>query len=136
MSNLAGLQSAIFTRLSGNWTSTPVHWPGTHFEPRNAAYIQPRVHSSQITQAELGPDGENEIIGFLSVNVIAPIGVSNATAWGYVDTLRGLFPRGLTLTNSTKQIQFEAPDVAPSIEEQDWLIIPITCRFRQFESRT
>lgn len=123
--------TAIIARLTTGWgTTTQIAFQGTKFTPNpKLAWIQPVVDFQLAEPASMGLAGLNRVVGDLHVNVFTPVGNGVDEAMGYVDQLRGLFPRGFLLPTATRTVTFEAPFPAPAIEQEDWHQIPVVCPF-------
>ena len=133
---IADIQSAIMARLSANWTTTNVSWPGASFNPLNKEYIQPRIIWTDTKQSTLGENGLNMVKAILHINVFVPIGIGAARAYVIVDLIRALFPRGqrLAVGSSSYKIVFGTSGPVGSIEDEIWYQVPVECGFWNLES--
>lgn len=123
---------AIEGRLAAQWATTPIAWPGVHFDPGTSAYVRPTVRMAEATDWTMGPSGLNVVPGILFLDIFTPQGTGYGVIRGYADTLRDIFDRA-----EAGIVRFRAASGPDSIDTEDtgWIGLQVTVPF-SFEETT
>lgn len=109
----------------------PVAYPGVPFKPNDQPYIEVSFHPN-IHQAG-GISFRNPINhrGFVQANVYWPSGSGEIEPMIAADNFAAQFARGSSVFKDDALVRFEeAPDIAAPIENDGWLMVPITVAWR------
>lgn len=134
---LADIRAAIKTRLAANFTAIPVAEPGVDVKVDGQSYFaQWDVDFLPAQRAALGATAGDRINGALKLSVLARKDATaqpgTATLEGYLDTLRGIFPAGLSVAAGSKTLNFRVPSPGPTINIEGWVGRELSCPFYLF----
>lgn len=127
----ADIRAAILARIESNWSATPVMWPGVELSTAGLSHYL-RVSIVYTEGYQVGSNVE-QYTGFVQLDVCArmdaddPQGTKTLTE--YVDDVRDLFPRALSLTASGRPLRFHMPTVHPELYDNGWVMQPVRSRF-------
>ena len=110
----ADIRAAVKTRLAANFTAIPVIEPGLDVKVDGQSYfMQWDVDFLPSQRAALGATAGDRINGALKLMVAARKDATaqpgTATLEGYLDTLRGIFPAGLSVAAGALTLRFRVP---------------------------
>jgi len=127
----SAIRSAFVTRLQSFPALPSVAWENIAFTPLTGVpYLRPALLPGEPTQAEIGTAGANRHTGIYQISIYAPTGAGLAAINALRDGLIDHFKRGTTLAYSGLTIRVEKAFTGPTMQETDWLHIPISIRYR------
>ena len=133
----ADIRAAVKTRLAANFTAIPVIEPGLDVKVDGQSYfMQWDVDFLPSQRAALGATAGDRINGALKLMVAARKDATaqpgTATLEGYLDTLRGIFPAGLSVAAGALTLRFRVPSSGPMLDLDGWVGRELSCPFYLF----
>lgn len=121
-------QAAIMGRINTSWTSTPVAWPNTAYEPtQGESYLQPVVNRQEAFNSDMGPTKNVRYPGLLTGNIRTPLNKGDGPALTLAETFAALF-RNVAVDG----LHFRAPTirpVGPDPSNDGWYLVQVDCPF-------
>lgn len=112
------LDNAVFkTPAKGAWYSV-------HFSPNNPVPVT------------AGPDGEDEVTGFLQVDVCVPLGSGEADALKRIQSILDVFKTGSKFTRSGQTVMVTSAGRNPGFNSDASYKIPVTIAWETRYSRS
>ena len=129
--SLDTVRHVVETRISNNWTMTPVHWENVHYEPvPGQAYIAPVVLPATGDKASLGLFALNRWTGILDIGIFFPRDTGSKPGNDIADALFELF-----YNHTESGVTFYTGYVAPTGITEEWNRLTMTIPFRFDELR-
>lgn len=117
-------RAGIEERLSANWTTTEIAWPGQDFDPGDDPWVRSTVLFGGAQMLTHSSSGYNNIDGIYVLDLYGRKGVGMGALYGYADTLRDLFDRA-----TVGSVEFHAASGPRSIPEDAWERLSIEIPF-------
>lgn len=120
----------IETRLSENWTTTPIAWDNVPYIPLpGTSWIRCTILPGEVEALEFGLDTDKEYTGMIDLGIFTPKNIGNAVARVYADTLSAIFDMVEFGT-----IYCEEAAVQNLGLDDDWYVLNISIPFKRRES--
>lgn len=110
----------------------PIAWPGVPFSPTVGVPFLSATHLPNTTGATgLAFDADREFRGLFQVSVFWPAGKGIIEPLDLAGQVASHFARGTRIARHGRTVEVNrAPEVAPAIEQPDWVQVPVTIRWR------
>ncbi|MET3352375.1 UNVERIFIED_ORG: hypothetical protein ABID33_000258 [Xanthobacter viscosus] len=110
----------------------PIAWPGVPFSPTVGVPFLSATHLPNTTSATgLAFDAGREFRGLFQVSVFWQPGKGIIEPLDLAGQVAGHFERGTRIARHGRMVEVNRPpDVAPPIEQPDWVQVPVTIRWR------
>ena len=95
----ASERKAIETRLTTNWTTTPIKFDGVPFEETRNPYLACTVVSGDRNPIDLSNTGTVRSIALVIVQIFIPADTGMALAKTYADSIAAIFDRAQFFTD-------------------------------------
>ena len=114
-----------------------IAWPNVKF-PKPAfplPYLQASLFFATTATLGIGDDSDDQILGFLQVEVVWPEGDGEVAAAEVAGQVIDHFARGTVMTDGTTTVKVTlAPTRMTAIKDSPYVRIPVTIRFESFAS--
>lgn len=119
----------IESRLSTNWTTTPIAWDNVAYIPTpGTAWIRCTILPGSAEGLAFGKDTEVEYPGIIDIGIFTPKDTGSAAGRGYADTLAALFH-----LEDFGTVECEEASMQNLGIDEDWLHLSITIPFKRRE---
>lgn len=110
----------------------PVAYPGVGYSPTlGSAYLYATHLPNTVEATGLAFDAGLELRGLFQVSAFWPAGGGIIQAMDLAGAVAAHFARGNRILRGGLQVEINRPpEVAPPIEQPDWLQVPVTIRWR------
>lgn len=128
------IRAALETKLYDLSPRPSIAWEGVPFAPTpGTAFIRPFLLPGPTVQHEIGTAGLYRHSGIFQVSCFTPSGLGLGAAQTQADAIQALFSRGKLTKNSTT-VYINSISIGPSIEEADWVQLPVSVNYYAFSS--
>lgn len=125
------IKSALLEAVKAAAPSTPLEVDNTTLKPTaGKPWLQSRFSPNPPTPITCGDEGEDEMTGYLQVNVNAPGGVGENTHNALLIPLINTFKVGTTLSYEGQEVTVTSAGRAQGFPVDSWYRIPFTVAFR------
>lgn len=123
-------QIAIEQRLRDNWSTTPVEYPNSEFEPTNDdPFVRLSVINGPANQVDWGKSTNTfRHFGVIVCQIFVPINVGSGLAYSYADSLAAIWR-----TARFGGITCLAPSITEVGETGSWFQLNVSVDFRRDE---
>ena len=130
-SSLKHIRSAVVQSLTQvPALEIPLAYPNTKFDSEGLTiWGQCFVHLDGDEAATLGADGEDEVTGYLQVNIKLRVGEGEALALDAADKIRSHFKIGFTHTYEGLHVTVSKRKIAAFNVIDEWFTVPILIHF-------
>ncbi len=86
----ANERQSIESRLSANWSTTPIAWENVDFEPPdNSSWIRATILNGETIYDRFS--SKKRHLGIISIQIFSPLNQGASTARSYADTIKSIF---------------------------------------------
>lgn len=131
MSGFKDAATAIESRMSTNWTTTPVKYESVPFRETVAAYAALFIRDGEGSQITLGTVATRRWPGVIIVQVFVPQDSSIRTAREYADGIGAIFDRAQFSSGGSGVITCRVPSVEMIGVRNGWLQVNVTIPYHR-----
>lgn len=121
------MQAALDSHLDA-MDSTPIAWPNINYKP-TGTYLRPSFLPGTTQQSSLGASGKDETIVLYQIDVVMKRNKGRSTL---PDTIADHFKRGTIVTHNGLKMRVRSASIGPSINDGDWVFVPVTVDLQVF----